>query len=100
MSNPNLILNNSKISQIEADYFLPVAQVYGNPITSLYAFIGQEDPWPVVNGTEMPGTPVDTEQYRKKIFKNMIAAKNIGINNISPVLQRIDCLCQEQRRYA
>jgi hypothetical protein len=90
MSNPNLILNNSKISQIEADYFLPVAQVYGNPITSLYAFIGQEDPWPVVNGTEMPGTPADTEQYRKKIFKNMIAAKNIGINNISPVLTRID----------
>jgi hypothetical protein len=90
MSNPNLILNNSKVSQIEANYFLPVSQVYGNQLTSVYAFMGQEDPWPVVNGSEVPSTPVDTEQYKKKIFKNMIAVKQVGINNISPVIQRID----------
>ena len=90
MSNPNLLLNNSKVSQIEANYFLPVAQVYGNQIASIYAFMGQEDPWPTANNVEIPSTPVDTEQYRKKIFKNMIAAKKVGINNISPVLQRID----------
>ena len=90
MSNPNLILNNSKVSQIEANYFLPVAEIYGNKITAVYAFIGQEDPWPIVNGSEVPGTPVDTEQYKKKVFKNMIAVKKIGINSISPVIQRID----------
>jgi hypothetical protein len=90
MSNQNLLLNNSKVSQIEANYYLPVAQVYTIPIASIYAFMGQEDPWPVVNGSEVPSLPADTEQYKKKIFKNMIAVKQIGINNISPVIQRID----------
>lgn len=90
MSNPNLLLNNSKVSQIEANYFLPVAQVYGNQVASIYAFMGQEDPWPTANNVEVPSTPVDTEQYRKKIFKNMIAVKKVGINNISPVIQRVD----------
>ena len=90
MSNPNLLFNNSRVSQVEAVYYLPVALVYNNPIATIYAFIGQEDTWPTANNVEVPSTPVDTEQYRKKVFKNMIAAKKIGISNMSPVIQRND----------
>ena len=80
MSNPNLIFNNSKVSQIEANYFLPVAQVYGTQIASIYAFMGQEDPWPTANNVEIPSIPVDTEQYKKKIFKIKINIQNNILN--------------------
>ena len=58
MTNPNLLLNNSKVSQIEANYYLPVAQVYGNPLSTIYAFIGQEDPWPTANNVEIPANQI------------------------------------------
>ena len=85
MSNPNLLLNNSKVSQIEANYYLPVAQVYGIQLASVYAFMGQEDPWPTVGGVETPSLPVDTEQYRKKIFRFSIS-KIYNYNFISDII--------------
>ena len=90
MTNPNYLFNESKVAQIEANYYLPASTVYGTSLASIYAFIGQEDPWPITSGSEVPGQPQGTEQYRKQIFRNMIAMKNVSINNVSPVIQRID----------
>ena len=90
MTNPNYLFNDSKVSQIEANYYLPASTVYGTSLASIYAFIGQEDPWPITGGSEVPSQPNGTEQYKKQIFRNMIAMKNVSINNVSPVIQRID----------
>jgi hypothetical protein len=88
--NQNVLTNNSKVSQVEAIYYLPSSLVQGNPIGSVYAYIGQEDPFPLVGGVETPTVPTEDQQYLKKVFKNMIGAKLLGTNNISPVIQRIN----------
>jgi hypothetical protein len=88
--NQNVLTNNSKVSQVESIYYLPSSLVQGYPIASVYAFIGQEDPFPSINGVETPTVPTEDQQYLKKVFKNMISAKLLGTNNISPVIQRIN----------
>ena len=74
-NNPNLniVTNNAKVSQLELEYYVPAATVLGNPLGSLYVFLGQEDSWPVINGQETPLPPQDTQAYFKKVFKNMFA---------------------------
>jgi hypothetical protein len=86
----NVLTNNSKAVQVNLDYAIPEATVQGTPIGSIYAFLGQEDPWPFVNNVETPAQPEDTQSYFKKTFRNMFAAKKILSSNISPVIQRID----------
>jgi hypothetical protein len=64
--------------------------VQGYPIGSIYAFLGQEDSWPVIDGVETPIQPTEDQSYLKKVFKNMFAAKLINSSNMSPVIQRIN----------
>jgi hypothetical protein len=89
---PNLhtLTNHAKVIRVETDYYNPTAKVYGHAINSLYTFIGQEDPWPTVNATETPSQPTEDQAYLKRVFKNMIAAKLITNNNLSPVISRIN----------
>ena len=91
-NNPNLniLTNMARVAQVELEYYLPVATVFGQPVGSIYAFLGQEDPWPFVNGVETPIQPTEDQFYLKKTFKNMFALKLLNTNNISPVIQRID----------
>ena len=86
----NILTNNSKAVQVNLDYAIPDATVQGQSVGSIYAFLGQEDSWPIVNGNETPSQPIDTQAYSKKVFKNMFAAKKMTSGNISPVLSRID----------
>ena len=88
--NLNKLTTNAKVSQVELEYYQPSASVHGNPIGSIYAFLGQEDSWPVVNGVETPIQPTDDQSYLKKVFKNMFAAKLINSSNMSPVIQRVN----------
>jgi len=89
-SNLNILTNQAKVIRVETDYYNPAVKLNGDSINSLYAFIGQSDPWPTVNSTETPTQPTGDETYLKRIFKNMFAAKLINSSNISPVIQRID----------
>jgi len=92
MNNPNLniLTNMAKVAQVELEYYLPIATVLGQQVGSIYAFLGQEDPWPYVNGVETPIQPTEDQYYLKKTFKNMFALKLLNSNNLSPVIQRID----------
>ena len=92
MNNPNLniLTNMAKVAQVELEYYLPIATVLGQQVGSIYAFLGQEDPWPYVNGVETPIQPTEDQYYLKKTFKNMFALKLLNTNNLSPVIQRID----------
>ena len=89
-SNLNILTNQAKVVRVETDYYNPAVKLNGASINSIYAFIGQEDPWPTVNSTETPTQPTEDQTYLKKIFKNMFAAKLINSSNISPVIQRIN----------
>jgi hypothetical protein len=89
-TNKNILTNQAKVIRVETDYYNPVVKLSGASINSIYAFIGQADSWPIVNSTETPTQPTEDQKYLKNIFKNMFAAKLIGSNNISPVIQRIN----------
>lgn len=89
MANKNLLTYNAKVTQVEQDYFAPVASIAGtnSPISTLYCFLARVVPWPNEND---PVTPTQDQQAIKSIFKNMFVAKLINSSNISPVIQRID----------
>jgi hypothetical protein len=88
--NLNTLTNHAKVIRVETDYYNPTAKVYGNPIGSIYAFIGQEDSWPLINSVETPTKPTEDQAYLKKVFKNIFAVKLINNNNVSPVISRIN----------
>jgi hypothetical protein len=88
--NLNKLTTNAKVSQVELDYYSPTATIQGATVNTTYAFLGQEDSWPVINGVETPTQPTEDQSYLKKTFKNMFAAKLINSSNMSPVIQRIN----------
>jgi hypothetical protein len=89
-TNKNILTNQAKVIRVETDYYNPAVKLNGAFINSIYAFLGQEDSWPIVNSSETPTQPTEDQTNLKRVFKNMFAAKLIGTNNISPVIQRID----------
>lgn len=89
-SNLNILTNQAKVIRVETDYYNPSVKLNGASINSIYAFLGQEDSWPVIDSVETPTQPTEDQTYLKKIFKNMFAAKLINSSNISPVIQRIN----------
>jgi len=91
-NNPNLnvLTYNAKAVQAQMEFYSPVATIQGQPLLTIYAFLGQADPWPYVDGVEIPEQPRQDQRYLKKVFKNMFVAKLINTSNICPVLQRID----------
>jgi len=90
--NLNTLTNNAKVTQINLDYYAPVATVQGANFTSTYAFLGKEDPWPYASDgvTEIPTQPTNDQKYLRSVFKNMFALKQLTTGNISPVIQRIN----------
>ena len=89
-SNLNILTNQSKVIRVATDYYNPSVKLNGVTVNSLYAFLGQEDSWPLVDSVETPTQPTEDQTYLKRVFKNMFAAKLINNNNVSPVLHRIN----------
>ena len=89
MANKILLTYNAKVTQVEQDYFAPVASVAGTnvPVSTLYCFLARVVPWPDENN---PTTPTQDQKAIKSIFKNMFVAKLVNSSNISPVIERID----------
>jgi hypothetical protein len=89
MANKNLLTYNAKVTQVEQDYFAPVASVSGTnvPISTMYCFLSRVVPWP--NESD-PTQPTQDQKAIKSVYKNMFVAKLINSSNISPVIQRID----------
>jgi hypothetical protein len=90
MANKSIITNGAYISQVEQVYFAPSAVVPPNidiPLSSLYCFLAQVQPWEVDSN---PPVPQEDVKSQKQIFKNIFAARKITTNDISPVVQRIN----------
>ena len=89
MANKNLLTYNAKVTQIEQDYFSPVAilPTSGQVINSLYCFLSRIDPW---TSDLDPEEPTQDTAYLKNVYKNMFVVKKIQSNDIAIVTQRID----------
>jgi hypothetical protein len=89
MANKDLLTYNAKVTQVEQDYFAPVASVTGTttPVSTLYCFMSRVLPWP--NDIDPP-QPTQDQKSLKQIYKNIFAVKKINSSGISPVIQRID----------
>lgn len=89
MANKNLLTYNAKVTQVEQDYFAPVASVSGStiPVSTMYCFLSRVLPWTNEN---QPATPNQDQKSIKDIYKNIFVVKKVNASNISPVIQRID----------
>lgn len=82
MANKQLLTYASKVSQVEQAYFAPTA----GTITT-YMFLANIDPW---TDDSNPPTPTQDQKTIKSTFKKIFATKLITVNDITPVIQRID----------
>jgi len=90
MANKNIITTGAKVSAVELSYVAPSARTapgYNIPVTTTYCFLSKALPW---TDDINPPTPTADIKYIKQVQKNMFVAKLIGVNDISPVIERID----------
>lgn len=89
MANKNLLTYNAKVTQVEQDYFAPVASVSGTsaPVSTMYCFLSRVLPW---TNEQQPLTPTQDQKSIKDIYKNIFVVKKVNASNISPIIQRID----------
>ncbi len=89
MANKNLLTYNAKVSQVEQDYFAPVASVTGTttPVSTLYCFLSRVLPWQTESN---PVQPTQDQKSIKDIYKNIFVVKKVNSSGISPVIERID----------
>ena len=88
-ANSSQLIYGSKIYEVLQYYYAPAASanLTNNLSNSLYAFIGQVDPW---QDEELPPQPTQDQYSIKQVFKNMIAAKKVTSSDISAVIPRRD----------
>jgi hypothetical protein len=89
MANKNIVTYGASLTSVRENYYSPVAQIFstGEFVETFYCFLAKVDPWPEEN---VPPVPTQDQMNLKKIYKNIFAVEKIGINNISPVVERID----------
>lgn len=89
MANKRNILSFS--TELEKFYFSPILQLDSNihqgDYLNLYAFMGKSDEWGEYN---QPPEVVKTDAYLREINKNIIALKKLNLNDIFPVIERVD----------
>lgn len=88
-ANSGILTYNSGSYNLRLNYYAPSSTIAttGNYLGSLYCFLSKVDAWPV---DEAPPVPEQTQSYLNSVFRNMFVAKQIGTNDISPVIQRVD----------
>ena len=90
MANKNIITTGAKVSAVELNYVAPAAvsaPYYSIPVATTYCFLAKATPWTDENNPPVPTADV---KYVKQVQKNIFVSKLIGINDISPVVKRID----------
>lgn len=88
-ANTGILTYNSGAYNLRLNYYAPSSTIAttGNTLGTLYCFLSKVDPWPT---DEVPPVPEQTQSYLNSVYRNMFVAKQIGTNDISPVVERID----------
>jgi hypothetical protein len=96
--NKNILTQGAKLVSITQGYYSAVASIPNStiPVTNYYCFLSKVDNWPV---DEFPPYPEQNNAALKQVRKNIFALKKISVNNISPVVQRIDWTSGETYEY-
>ena len=89
MANKNILTYGAKLSNVEQDYYAPVATISTSNkfLGTTYCFLSRVLPW---GDEENPEQPRQDQSYIKSVFKNIFVAKRINSNDICPVIQRQD----------
>ena len=89
MANKNILTNGAKVTSVGQVYYSPasVVSTTGSILASFYAFLAKVEAWPDENN---PPTPTQDQSSLKKIYKNIFVTKKITVNDISPVIERIN----------
>jgi hypothetical protein len=98
MDNKNILTHGAKLVSVTQGYYSAVASIPNStiPVTNYYCFLSKVDNWPV---DEFPPYPNQSNAYLKQVRKNIFALKKISVNNISPVIERIDWTSGETYQY-
>ena len=96
--NKNILTHGAKISSVTQGYYSSVATIPNStiPVTNYYCFLSKVDVWP---NDQFPPSPSFSPYSMKQIRKNIFAVKKISVNNISPVIQRVDWTSGEVYTY-
>jgi hypothetical protein len=88
-ANSSQLIYGSKIYEVLQYYYAPAAgaNAINSLQNSLYAFIGQVDPWV---DEELPDNPKQDQYSIKQVFRNMIATKKVTSADIAAVIPRRD----------
>jgi hypothetical protein len=89
MANKNILTYNAKITEIEQNYFSPVAVLpsTGQEINTMYCFLSRAVPW---SDDLNPDAPSQSTAYLKNVYKNIFVIKKIQSSDISGVIERKD----------
>ena len=82
MANKQLLTYGAKAASVQEAVFAPIAG-----IITTYMFLASVDPW---EDDANPPQPTQDQAYIKSVFKNIFAAKLVTVNDITPVIERID----------
>jgi hypothetical protein len=88
MANIGTLTTLGKTVEMEQIYFSPVVVLPTNinvPLSSFYSFIGQVLPWP---NEAIPPIPDQSVRGLKTVMNNIIAAKKVTPQDISPIINR------------
>jgi hypothetical protein len=91
MANKNILTYGTRANIIKQMFYSPVITIPNGAgyktLTSTYAFLAHIDAW----GDDLnPPAPQQTQAYIKNVFKNIFAVKQLTVNDMCPVIQRID----------
>lgn len=88
MPNKNILTYASRVNAVEQNYYAPAVTVPATGLSfSYYCFLAKVDPWADENN---PDQPTQDQASLKRVFKNIFAVKKININDMSPVVERIN----------
>jgi len=91
MANKNILTYGTRANIVKQLFYSPVIAIpYGSTykvLTSTYAFLAHIDAW---GDDTNPPQPQQTQAYIKNVFKNMFVIKQLTVNDICPVVQRVD----------
>ena len=99
MDNKNILTHGAKLVSITQGYYSAVASIPNStiPVTNYYCFLSKVDNWSPDDN--FPPYPQQNNAALKQVRKNIFALKKISVNNISPVIQRINWTSGETYEY-
>lgn len=87
MAHTTLLTNNFKTNSVMQTFYAPNSLVSGSNITEMYCFLSRVGAW---DNDLAPPNPTQDLKSLRQVADNTFVAKRISVNDISPVIKRVD----------